>query len=103
VRMVDYDYLIDSVKKCPSLKGNIVFFKSLRTIDAVKVVRCEKCSHHTDEEIGMVYCPNIVGGWVSNDFYCKDGELCHKGIPWLVLHTPTLTDDAEAIWRCIMD
>jgi len=28
----------------------------------VKVVRCKDCKHHADEEIGMVYCPNVVGG-----------------------------------------
>lgn len=38
------------------------------------VVRCKYCSHHEDEEPGMVYCPNQVGGWVSEDFYCADGR-----------------------------
>lgn len=43
--------------------------------DAVNhIVRCEECVFHTYEEPGRVYCPNIVGGWVSNDFYCADGE-----------------------------
>ena len=40
-----------------------------------EIVRCKDCKFHTYEEIGMVYCPgNIVGGWVENDFFCKDGE-----------------------------
>ncbi|MBQ6035758.1 MAG: hypothetical protein IJL43_00465 [Lachnospiraceae bacterium] len=43
------------------------------TIDAVPVVRCKDCEHHLDEEPGMVYCPDRVGGWVSEDFFCKDG------------------------------
>ena len=44
------------------------------TEDAVSVVRCKDCIHHTDEEPGMVYCPAVIGGWVSNDFFCGDGE-----------------------------
>ena len=40
----------------------------------VKIVRCKDCKHHEDEEVGMVYCPNIVGGWVQENFYCGDGE-----------------------------
>ena len=37
-------------------------------------VLCKECKHHEDEELGMVYCPKIVGGWVSNTFYCGDAE-----------------------------
>lgn len=51
--------------------------------DYVEVVRCKDCKHHDDEEIGMVYCPNIVGGWVDNDWFCADGEMkegVHNGI-----------------------
>ena len=44
------------------------------TIDAVPVVRCRECKHHEDEEIGMVYCPNMIGGWVVENWYCADGE-----------------------------
>ena len=40
----------------------------------VEVVRCKYCKHHEDESPGMVYCPDQVGGWVSDDFYCADGE-----------------------------
>lgn len=43
-------------------------------VDAVTVVRCKDCKHRAMDEIGMVYCENIVGGWVSDDFYCADGE-----------------------------
>lgn len=39
-----------------------------------KAVLCKDCMRHEDEEPGMVYCPNIVGGWVDEDFYCRDGE-----------------------------
>lgn len=40
----------------------------------VEVVRCRDCKHHEDESPGMVYCPNQVGGWVCEDFFCADGE-----------------------------
>lgn len=39
-----------------------------------ELVRCKDCKYHEDEEPGMVYCPNHVSGWVSEDFFCKDGE-----------------------------
>ena len=44
------------------------------TIDAVHVVRCKHCKYHEDEEIGMVYCPNVIGGWVGENWFCADGE-----------------------------
>ena len=42
--------------------------------DVVPVVRCRECKHHEDEEIGMVYCPNMIGGWVVENWFCADGE-----------------------------
>lgn len=44
------------------------------TVDAVPVVRCKDCKHHENEEIGMVYCPNQIGGWVKENWFCADGE-----------------------------
>ena len=41
--------------------------------DVLPIVRCKDCQHHTDEEPGVVYCPTVLGGWVSHDFYCGDG------------------------------
>lgn len=38
------------------------------------IVHCEDCKYHEDEELGMVWCPYIVGSWVENDFYCANGE-----------------------------
>ena len=43
-------------------------------VDAIEVVRCRDCKHHEDEDLKTVYCPNIVGGWVDYDFYCRDGK-----------------------------
>ena len=48
--------------------------QQLLPIDAVPVVRCKDCKHHEDEEIGMVYCPNALGGWVAENWFCADGE-----------------------------
>ena len=38
------------------------------------LVRCKDCKHHEDEEPRMVYCPNIVGSWVNEDFFCGYGK-----------------------------
>ena len=48
--------------------------KEMQTVDAVPVVRCKDCKYHEDEEIGMVYCPNALGGWVAENWFCADGE-----------------------------
>ena len=46
--------------------------------DAVEVVRCKDCKHHEDEEPRMAYCPNIVGSWVNEDFFCGYGERTNE-------------------------
>lgn len=47
--------------------------KAMEISDVVEVVHCKDCGRHEDEEPGMVYCPDIVGGWVSNNFSCANG------------------------------
>lgn len=42
--------------------------------DVVPVVRCKDCKYKEDEEPGMIYCQNQIGGWVREDFFCADGE-----------------------------
>lgn len=42
--------------------------------DVVEVVRCKDCRWHEQEQPGMVYCPNIVGGWMENECFCSMGE-----------------------------
>ncbi len=44
------------------------------TVDAEPVVRCKDCKWHEDEEAGMVWCPNEIGNWVKDDWFCADGE-----------------------------
>ena len=45
------------------------------TIDAVEVVRCKDCRWREQEQPGMVYCPNVMGNWVEDDWFCADGEV----------------------------
>ena len=40
----------------------------------VRVVRCKDCRWHEQEQPGMVYCPDVVGSWVEDDWFCADGE-----------------------------
>ena len=39
-----------------------------------ELIRCKDCKHHKDEKQGMVYCPNIVDGWVEEECYCSWAE-----------------------------
>ena len=44
------------------------------TVDAVEVVRCRECKYHEEEGIEMVYSPNMIGGWVENEWFCANGK-----------------------------
>ena len=44
------------------------------TVDAVEVVRCRECKYHEEEGIEMVYCHNMIGGWVENEWFCANGK-----------------------------
>lgn len=46
----------------------------LENLPVIEVVRCKDCRYHENEEIGMVYCPAVVGGWVEDNWFCKGGE-----------------------------
>lgn len=48
--------------------------------DTVKVVRCKDCKHHDGEKPGMVYCPHIIEGWISEYFFCAGGERREDGL-----------------------
>ena len=39
-----------------------------------ELVRCKDCRWREREQPGMVYCPNTVGNWAEDDWYCADGE-----------------------------
>ena len=57
---------------CSITKFNILLERS--TYDVAEIVRCRDCRFHEDEQIGMVYCPAVVGGWVEDNWFCKGGE-----------------------------
>ena len=87
-RLIDADALMDVIRqheyRLATKQGSIdygMFTLGIQqavdeqpTIDAVPVVRCKDCKYHEDEEIGMVYCPNALGGWVGENWFCTDGE-----------------------------
>ena len=87
--LIDANALLDEFLKQYTERerdGNLVFaaceikqdfadmISNVPNVDAVPVVRCWECKHHEDEEIGMIYCPNMIGGWVVENWYCADGE-----------------------------
>lgn len=43
-------------------------------ISVKEIVRCKDCIHNRGTQPGMVFCPQIVGSWVEEDFYCADAE-----------------------------
>ena len=51
-----------------------IAYLALTEDDSVPVVHRKDCKHHENEEIGMVYCPNQIGGWVKENWFCADGE-----------------------------
>ena len=69
----DWDTL-DDIKATSVLRQTITDIQNMPTVDVVEPVRCKDCQYHEDEEPGMVYCPHIVGGWVSTEAFCSDGE-----------------------------
>lgn len=47
---------------------------SFPAADVAEVVRCRDCKYHEEEGIEMVYCPNMIGGWVENEWFCANGK-----------------------------
>lgn len=43
-------------------------------ISVKEIVHCKDCIHNRGTQPGMVFCPQIVGSWVEEDFFCADGE-----------------------------
>ena len=75
MRLIDADALMDEANSDGAY--GYVDAKQISdapTVDAVPVVRCKDCKYHEDEEIGMVYCPNALGGWVAENWFCAEGE-----------------------------
>lgn len=87
MRLIDADNLIGlcniMADKCDGIGESIwnQFAETVRwcpTIDAEPVVRCKDCKHRKYEDMGMVYCESVIGGWTPNDWFCADGEKKEK-------------------------
>ena len=39
-----------------------------------EIIRCRDCIYHEEVEPGMVWCHNMAGSWVPEDWFCADGE-----------------------------
>lgn len=83
MRLIDADEYIKKLRERIGIEPTwshsglrIAIFElhNMPTIDAVEMVRCKDCRWHEREQPGMVYCPNTVGNWVEDDWYCKGGE-----------------------------
>ena len=82
MRLIDADRAIEIVRNRGVAHPNAyhltnyatLILQEAPTVDAVEVVRCKDCHYNEDEEIGMVYCPYVLGGWVGENWFCADGE-----------------------------
>ena len=75
MRLIDADALwMDIIHNMDYCEDILEFIEAQPTADAVNVVRCKNCEYREDEQPGMVYCPNIVGGWVDENWFCAGGE-----------------------------
>lgn len=85
-KYIDVDYAISRMNeiKFRNARNSVVlaadeeeiirWLNAMPAADVVRVVRCKDCRFHEDEQIGMVYCPETVGGWVEDNWFCKGGE-----------------------------
>ena len=80
-RLIDANALISYMDECSKESRFRVYYGYAKsfiddapTVDAVPVVRCRECKYHEEEGIEMVYCPNMIGGWVENEWFCANGK-----------------------------
>lgn len=73
-------YLQRTVTYSTSATGGYGYTETLKptdypaAADVAEVVRCKECRYRENEQPGMVYCPNTVGGWVDENWFCAGGE-----------------------------
>jgi hypothetical protein len=48
--------------------------KHLTELGYVKVRRCKGCGQKEHHEPGMVWCPMVVGSWISEDGFCSQSK-----------------------------
>lgn len=44
-----------------------------KTVNWEPLVRCKECKWHTEEAPGMVFCSELLGRWVHENFFCAYG------------------------------
>lgn len=67
---------IDSImEEPPEARYPVFYAEKIRQLPSAQpeIIRCKDCKHYNSEKPGMVYCPNL-DCWVSESFFCKDGE-----------------------------
>lgn len=76
----EYFSRIGKLKRKGLTKGEKAI--GLDTVGVIKslpsaIVRCKDCKHHIfeDEKPGMVYCPEIISGWVKMIAFVRYGRL----------------------------
>ena len=82
MRLIDADRALEIVRDQGIAHPNAyhltnyatLILREAPTVDAVEVVRCRECKYHEGEGIEMVYCPNMIGGWVENEWFCANGK-----------------------------
>ena len=100
VKLIDVDVAIERARKSDEIVGSsiwetsevVMFLEDEPTIDAVPVVRCEKCINGIYDEANDIYkCVKSADydpefddwlGFVSYhnaDYYCADGERKDEG------------------------
>ena len=80
-RLIDANDLMSYMDECSKESRFRVYYGYAKsfidaapTVDAVEVVRCRECKYHEEEGIEMVYCPNMIGGRVENEWFCANGK-----------------------------
>lgn len=66
----DLDKITEAHEEIGYTKG---YYDGRMARDA-EIIRCKDCKHHTEEDLGMIYCPHVVGGWESMFHFCSNGE-----------------------------
>lgn len=72
VMRVCYDSFLKTGNK--AYREIFALVEAVPAADVVEVVRCRECRYRENEQPGMVYCPNTVGGWVDENWFCAGGE-----------------------------
>ena len=73
-KYIDRAKLFNSLANAKTIGEVFAAIQDAPAEDVEKVVRCKDCEYREREQPGMVYCPNTVGGWVDENWFCAGGE-----------------------------